>query len=69
MPEKLHRELLEDHAQRKRRRVEEGTGSSLQGAELGADKAKDEVDWQGEFEPGISQQRSVGGESALGSSE
>ena len=43
-----------DHAQRKRRRQEGGTGGGVQGGELEVAEAEDEVDWQGEFEPGIS---------------
>ena len=43
-----------DHAQRKRCRQEGGAGGGVQGGELEAEETEDEVDWQGEFEPGIS---------------
>ena len=43
-----------NHAQRKRCRQEGGAGGGVQGGELEAEEAEDEVDWQGEFEPGIS---------------
>ena len=43
-----------DHAPSKRSRKERSTGGGVQDSELGADEAEDEVDWQGEFTPGVS---------------